>query len=279
MIPTLQDTVPAVSVRTICQLLGVSRSWYYAARQPSSRTQDDEVVIQRIEQIVVRHPGYGYRRVTVALQRQGVVINHKRVRRLMQTRSLLCAVRRYVRTTQSQHAFRRLPNLAKTHVPSGPNQLWVADLTYLHLARETGFLACILDAWSRKCIGWAVGADLTTALTVRALEQALRTRQPAPGWIHHSDQGVQYANHRYAELLTQNGAVMSMSATGQPTDNAIMESFFSTLKREEVWLTDYRDLAEARLCLHRFIDQIYNTERLHSSLDYQSPVAFELATR
>ena len=123
MIPTLQDTVPAVSVRTICQLLGVSRSWYYAARQPSSRTQDDEVVIQRIEQIVVRHPGYGYRRVTVALQRQGVVINHKRVRRLMQTRSLLCAVRRYVRTTQSQHAFRSLPNLAKTHVPSGPNQL------------------------------------------------------------------------------------------------------------------------------------------------------------
>ncbi len=197
----------------------------------------------------------------------------------MQTRSLLCAVRRYVRTTQSQHAFRRLPNLAKTHVPSGPNQLWVADLTYLHLARETGFLACILDAWSRKCIGWAVGADLTTALTVRALEQALRTRQPAPGWIHHSDQGVQYANHRYAQLLTQNGAVMSMSATGQPTDNAIMESFFSTLKREEVWLTDYRDLAEARLCLHRFIDQIYNTERLHSSLGYQSPVAFELATR
>lgn len=278
MITTLQEYVPTASVRTICQLFGISRSWYYAARQPSTRARADEVVVKRIEQIVVRHPGYGYRRVTIALQRQGIVINHKRVYRLMHTRSLLCSVKRYVRTTQSQHAFRRMPNLAQRHVCSGPNQLWVADLTYLHLARETGFLACILDAWSRKCIGWALGADLTTDLTARALAQAIRTRHPAPGLIHHSDQGVQYANHRYAQLLTRIGAVMSMSAKGQPTENALIESFFSTLKREEVWLTDYRDLAEARLCLHRFIDQIYNTERLHSSLGYQSPVAFELAT-
>lgn len=278
MITTLQKEVPAASVRTICQLFGVSRSWHYAARRQSARTGEDDALVTRIEQIVVRHPGYGYRRVTIALQRQGVVINHKRVHRLMQSRSLLCAVKRYVRTTQSQHPFRRMPNLAKAQRCTGPNQLWVADLTYLHLARETGFLACILDAWSRKCIGWALGSELTTDLTAQALAQAISTRQPGPGLIHHSDQGVQYANHRYAQLLTRIGAVMSMSAKGRPTENAVIESFFSTLKREEVWLTDYRDLTEARQCLHRFIDQIYNTERLHSSLGYHPPVAFESRT-
>ena len=272
MIVTIQAAVPAASVRLICATLGISRSWVYAARTRPAGTNG---LIPAIEAIVLRHPGYGYRRVTAALRRQGHAINGKRVLRLMRQASLLCQVRRYVQTTQSRHPFRRHPNLARTAVVTGPNQLWVADLTYLHFPRSTGYLAVILDAWSRRCIGWALGERLTGALTEQALTQAIALRQPLPGLIHHSDQGVQYANHRYTRQLAAIAAQISMSATGQPTENARVESFFSTLKREEVWLNDYQDLADARQHLTAFLDLISNTERLHSSLGYRPPAEFE----
>jgi len=274
MIATIQAAVPDASVRLICATLGISRSWVYAARQRAADPASDALVAQ-IEAIILRHPGYGYRRVTAALRRQGHAINHKRVRRLMRAASLLCQVRRYVQTTQGRHPFRRYPNLARATVVTGPNQLWVADLTYLHFPRSTGYLAVVLDAWSRRCIGWALGARLTGELTEQALTQAIATRQPAPGLIHHSDQGVQYANHRYTRQLQATGARMSMTATGRPTENGLVESFFSTLKREEVWLNDYQDLVDARQHLAEFLDQIYNTERLHSSLGYRPPAEYE----
>lgn len=274
MIRALHETYPEASIRWLCAVLGVSRGWVYAARTRPAPTDEAALVVQ-IEAIILVHPGYGYRRVTAQLRRQGVVINGKRVLRLMRQASLLCQVRRYVQTTQRQHAFRRYPNLMRKQVLTGPDQIWVADLTYLHFPRTTGYLACVLDAWSRRCIGWALGNQLTTALTETALHQAIASRQPAPGLIHHSDQGLQYANHRYRDRLLQIGAQISMSATGRPTENARIESFFSTLKREEVWLNDYRDLAEARQCLSWFIDEIYNTTRLHSSLGYCPPAEYE----
>lgn len=272
MIAPIQAAVPEASVRLICATLGISRSWVYAARTRPAAAAD---LIPAIEAIILRHPGYGYRRVTAELRRQGKTINPKRVLRLMREASLLCQVRRYVRTTQSRHPFRRYPNLAREQAVTGPNQLWVADLTYLHFPRATGYLAVVLDGWSRKCIGWALGERLTGDLTTAALDRAIATRQPAPGLIHHSDQGVQYANHRYTRQLQAIGARISMTATGRPTENALVESFFSTLKREEVWIHDYQDLAEARQHLTAFIDQLYNTERLHSSLGYRPPAEYE----
>jgi transposase InsO family protein len=179
MIAAIQAALPEASIRTICATLGVSRSWWYATRARSPNETEQELV-DRIEQIILRYPGYGYRRVTIALQQQGVLINHKRVRRLMRHHALLCQVKRAVATTQSQHPFGRVPNLIRGLELTGPGQLWVADLTYLHLVRETAFLACVLDAWSRRCIGWALGADLTAALSLAALEQAIQTQPPPP---------------------------------------------------------------------------------------------------
>jgi putative transposase len=274
MIATLQAEFPAVSVRTVCLVLGISRGWVYAARQRPPDAEDAALVAQ-IEPIIAEHPGYGYRRVTAALRRQGCLINGKRVLRVMRAASLRCQVRRYVQTTNSQHAFRRYPNLLRGLELTGPDQVWVADLTYLQFPRGTGYLACVLDAWSRRCLGWALGEHLTTDLTAEALRQAVLSRQPGPGLIHHSDQGVQYANHRYTACLAALGAQVSMTAAGRPTENARIEAFFSTLKREEVWLHDYQHLAEARQSLSRFLDDVYNHKRLHSSLGYRPPAEFE----
>lgn len=275
MIPALRMALPEASVRTLCAVLGISRSWYYAQQQRTERLGDAELVAW-IEPIIVRFPGYGYRRVTQTLQQQGVIVNHKRVCRVMREASLLCKVRRAVPTTRRAKEWLATPNLVRQRSITGPNQVWVADLTYIHLRRDTGFLACVLDAWSRRCIGWAFGAEMTTDLTERALERAIAWRQPAPGLIHHSDQGVHYANHRYAAVLTRIGALASMSDPGKPTQNAIIERFFGTLKREEVQLNDYADLADAERHITYYIDQIYNTERLHSKLGYLPPAEFEL---
>lgn len=277
MIRTLKAEHPAVSIRALCQLLGISRSWFYATehRAPSPPAAAETGLLAEIEAIILRHPGYGYRRVTAELRRHGHTINGKRVLRRMRDASLLCQVKRYVQTTQSRHPFRRFPNLARDLVVTGPNQLWVADLTYLHFPRSTGYLAVVLDAWSRRCIGWAVGERLTGDLTLAALNQAIATRQPGPGLIHHSDQGVQYANHAYRARVQHLDAAISMTATGRPTENALVESFFSSLKREEVWIHDYQNLADAHGHLTAFIDQIYNHERLHSSLGYRPPAEFE----
>ena len=273
MIEALVAEYPSLSIRRACRLVGVSRSWFYARRRAAPAPPAD--LIPAIEAIVLRHPGYGYRRVTAELRRQGHAVNGKRVLRLMRQASLLCQVKRYVRTTQSRHPFRRHPNLLAGRPPTGPDQVWVADLTYLHLPRATGYLAVVLDAWSRVCVGWALGDRLTGDLTDRALAQAIAARRPGPGLIHHSDQGVQYANHAYLARLHDIGARVSMAATGRPTENALVEAFFSTLKREEVWLNDYQDLADARQHLSRFLDRIYNHERLHSRLGYRPPAEFE----
>lgn len=275
MIRRLREEYPTVSVRTLCAVLGVSRSWFYAAQRRPPPAPDAADLVARIEAIVLAHPGYGYRRVTAELHRQGTSINHKRVIRVMRQASLLCQVRRYVQTTHRQPGFRRYPNLMREQTLTGADQVWVADVTYLHFPHGTGFLACVLDAWSRRCIGWALSDQLNTALTEQALNQAIASRTPEPGLIHHSDQGVQYANHRYIGRLRQIGAQVSMSATGRPTDNARIESFFSTLKREEVWLNDYQNVADARQQLSRFIEEVYNTKRLHSSLGYCPPAEYE----
>lgn len=278
MIQQVRTACPEASVRMVCETLGVSRSWYYEALHRSPRTDDAELVIQ-IEQIVLAHPGYGYRRVTAELQRRGVPVNHKRVLRLMRQASLVWPVRRSVQTTRRDPSFRGYPNLVRHRRADGPNQIWVADVTYLHFPQGTGFLACILDAWSRRCIGWALSDRLTTDLTEEALASAIAARSPKPGLIHHSDQGVQYANYRYLHCLRAIDAQVSMSAVATPTDNALIESFFSTLKREEVWLKEYQHVADAKAHLHHFLETEYNTERLHSSLGYRPPAEFEQVAR
>lgn len=276
MIAPIQAQVPGASVRQICAVLGISRSWYYAQQATSPSTADAEVAAW-MAPIRQRFPGYGYRRITQALRRDGVVINHKRVQRILQQQGLRAQVRRVVRTSQWT-AWPEPVNRIAGQRPTGPNQIWVADLTYLHLRRETGFLACVLDAWSRRCVGWALGTSLRADLPARALEQAIAQRQPAPGLIHHSDQGVQYLSRPYQAILQRIGAEVSLSAPGRPTDNALIERFFRTLKQEEVYLSDYADLAEAERQIGYFIEQLYNQERLHTRLGYLSPADYEVAT-
>jgi len=275
MIPAVQTAFPAVSVRQVCALLGLSRSWLYA-RGPRAPQAGTMALRDAIERIVLEFPGYGYRRVTHALRRQGWVVNAKRVLRVMREESLLCQLqRRFVVTTDSRHRFASYPNLLREQVVRRPNEVWVADLTYIRLPTSFVYLAAILDAYSRRVVGWELSPRIDTDLTLSALERAIAARRPAPGLIHHSDHGVQYASTRYVERLEQLGAAISMAAVGNVYENALAESFFATLKREEVYLHDYQSLAEAEANLEHFIDAVYNHKRLHSSLGYRPPSEFE----
>jgi transposase InsO family protein len=272
----LLATYPALSARRLCELLGISRSWWYDRRQP--REPDAAAIALRdaIERIVLDLPGYGYRRVTHELRRQGWVVNHKHVLRVMREESLLCQLKRHlVATTDSRHAFGRYPNLLADHVLTGPDQAWVADITYIRLPTTFCYLAAILDAFSRRVVGWELSCRIDTELTVAALERAITHRRPGPGLLHHSDHGVQYAATRYVDRLEQVGAHIRMAAIGHVYQNALAESFFATLKREEVYLHDYQSFAEAAANLERFIDTVYNHKRLHSSLGYRPPSEFE----
>ena len=278
MIAAVQQAFPALSLRQICRWLGVSRSWYYACPSAEERAARDVALRAAIEDIILELPGYGYRRVTYALQRAGWDVNHKRVLRVMRQESLLCHLkRRFVITTDATHGYATYPNLLAATTLTAPDQAWVADITYVRLPTTFVYLACLLDAYSRRCIGWKLSRQIDTWLTLDALEVALAQRQPAPGLIHHSDRGVQYASLDYVARLEQVGARVSMSAKGNPYDNAKAESFFKTLKREEVYLKDYQTFAEAEANLGHFIEAVYNVKRLHSSLGYLPPVEFESA--
>jgi putative transposase len=272
----VQLAYPQVSVRQLCAWLGVSRSWYYAAPTEATATEEEIALRDAIEELTLAFPGYGYRRVTHALCRAGWVVNHKHVLRIMREESLLCQLRRqFVVTTDSAHRYTIYPNLLADVQLTGIDQAWVADLTYIRLPTTFVYLACVLDAFSRRCIGWKLSHQIDTALTLAALDMAIERRQPAPGLIHHSDRGVQYASTAYVARLEQAQARVSMSAAGNPYDNAKAESFFKTLKREEVSLNEYRTFAEAEANIGQFLDDVYNTKRLHSSLGYRPPAEFE----
>ena len=232
-----------------------------------------------IEQLVLDFPGYGYRRVTAALHRAGWRVNHKRVLPVMRAESRLCHLKRhFVPTTDSHHGYPVYPNLLAHRQLSAPNQAWVGEITYIRLPSCFVYLACLLDAYSRRCVGWKLSRLIDANLALGALEMALATRSIAPGLIHHSDRGVQYASTAYVERLVGIQALISMSAVGNPYDNAKAESFFKTLKREEVYLKQYQTFAEAQTNIAHFIEDVYKRKRLHSSLGYVPPVEFEEAS-
>ncbi len=276
MIERVREEHPEISIERLCELMGVSRSWYYGRPCAAEKVRKDVALRDAIERIVLEFPGYGYRRVTAALVREGWSVNHKRVLRVMREESLLCQLqRRFVPTTDSAHAFGRYPNLIKEVELGGLDQAWIADITYVRLPTTFCYLAAILDAYSRRCVGWHLSRFIDTSLTLSALQMALSSRRPAVGLIHHSDQGVQYASSEYVLRLEEAGARVSMASVGNPYENAKAESFFRTLKMEEVYLKDYQDFEEAEGNIGEFIEEVYNQKRLHSSLGYLPPVEFE----
>jgi transposase InsO family protein len=276
VIEQVREEHPAMSIERLCYLMGVSRSWYYARHSATEKAKKDVVLRDAIEQVVLEFPGYGYRRVTAALRREGWAVNNKRVLRIMREESLLCQIkRRFVPTTDSTHPFGRYPNLIKGIEVDGLDRVWISDITYIRLPTTFCYLAVILDAYSRRCVGWRLSRSIDTRLTCSALEMALAARRPAVGLIHHSDQGVQYASVEYVERLEKAGARISMASVGNPYENAKAESFFRTLKLEEVYLKDYRHFEEAEQNIDQFIEEVYNEKRLHSSLGYLPPVEFE----
>jgi putative transposase len=264
----------------MCALAKVSRAGFY--RFPSARSGGAEEVELRdaMQRIALEFPSYGWPRMTEELKRRGWAVNHKRVYRLMREDNLLCLRRRkFVVTTDSAHHLPVYPNLACEMTLTGLDQLWVADITYIRLQAEFIYLAVILDAFSRRVIGWALDRSREDTLTLRALRMALDQRRPAPGLVHHSDRGVQYASSDYTDLLRAHGIVISMSRKANPYDNAKAESFMKTLKYEEVFREDYCDLSEAHAGIGRFLEQVYNQKRLHSALGYRPPAEFEFAVR
>jgi putative transposase len=263
-------------VNRLCQIAGVSRAGYYRFRRRHESGQASMTLRNQIQEIALRWPAYGYRRVHAELVRQGWKINHKRVLRLMRSDNLLCVRRRkFLFTTDSRHSLPIYPNLVEELIITSIDQLWVADITYIRLQLEFVYLAVLLDACSRRCLGWALRRSLEAALALEALRMALRHRRPKPGLVHHSDRGVQYASRDYTAELQQRGIRISMSRTASPYDNAQAESFMKTLKYEEVYRTEYRSLEDARASIGEFLDKIYNRERLHSALGYRPPLEFE----
>ena len=267
-----------MTIERMCALAAVSRASYYRYCGPKRDADEEESRLRdAIQQAAIGNRQYGYRRITHALRAQGWDINHKRVARLMREDNLLAIrKRRFVRqTTNSKHDFEVAINVARRLTCTAVNQLWVADITYVRLGRVDVFLAVVMDAFSRKIVGWNLGPKLITELALTALKNAIESRQPAPGLIHHSDRGVQYASATYLDLLLQHGMIPSMSRPGNPYDNAKCERFMKTLKQEEIRCFEYKDMEDLRAHLSVFFDRYYNAARLHSALGYQSPDEFE----
>ena len=262
-------------MRRMCELTSVSRAGFYRF-SPEEKGKGDTALRDAIQRIALEFPSYGWRRMTAELKRRGWAVNHKRVYRLMREDNMLCLrKRRFIVTSESDHPFAVYPNLAAKLKPTSVNQLWVADITYIRLQLEFVFLAVVLDAFSRRAVGWALGRGLDTELTLSALHMAMRQRQPSPGGVHHSDRGVQYAAQDYIAVLRSHGFQISMSRRGNPYDNALCESFLKTLKYEQVYREDYRDYAEANTGIEHFLEKVYNEKRLHSALGYRPPAEFE----
>jgi len=268
----------AIGIERMCRLAVVSRAGYYRHWQASAPKREETSLRDAIQRLALANRHYGYRRIAALLGREGWAANHKRVLRLMHEDNLLCLRKAAFvpTTTDSRHGWRVVPNLARGMELSGLDQLWVADITYIHLAEEFGYLAIVLDAFSRKIVGWALETHLQAALAIAALDMAIAQRRPTPGTlIHHSDRGVQYACADYTAILKAHDIQASMSRVGNPYDNAKAESFMKTLKQEEVDGTAYRDVADARTRIGSFIETVYNRQRLHSALDYLSPEEYE----
>jgi putative transposase len=265
-----------LSVTQMCEAAGFSRAGYYRFLDPVKPAAADMDLRDEMQKIAVQWPAYGSRRITEELKARGWEVNRKRVQRLMREDNLLCVVKRkFVVTTDSAHGLKVYPNLAGEMTPTAVDQLWVADITYIHLEEEFIYLAVVLDAFSRKVIGWHLDRTLEASLAVTALQMALEQRRPGAGLVHHSDRGVQYASGEYTRILTDHGVRISMSRKGNPYDNAACESFMKTLKHEEVYRTEYRNLADARAQIGTFLEKVYNQKRLHSALGYLSPNQFE----
>jgi putative transposase len=266
-----------VSVERMCQLAQVSRAGFYRYLRGGWPAEEEISLRSAVQDTVMEHRWrYGYRRVTAELRLRGMVVNHKRIARIMREDNLLAARHEQLLSVQrSVRAVRIYLNLASRMKVSGPNQLWIADITYIRLSHEFVYLAVILDVFSRKVVGWSLGRTLQAKLPLCALEQAIANRQPPPGVVHHSDQGVQYACHHYMEKLRDHRMLPSMSRPANPYDNATCESFLKTLKREEIHARAYRDLEHLHQRLEEFIEQYYNRCRLHSALGYRSPEEFE----